>query len=66
MALEESFIEIEGTTGWIPNKLSRPFFFPINIQVACEYWGANCAKTDVGSSFWVSNCHHKPHTSATI
>lgn len=37
MALEESFIEIEGVTGWIPNKLSRPFFFPINIQVACEY-----------------------------
>lgn len=28
--------------------------------------GTNCANTDVGGSFWVSNSHHKPHTSAMI
>lgn len=28
--------------------------------------GANCANTDAGGSFRVSNRHHKPHTSATI
>lgn len=28
--------------------------------------GANCANTDAGGSFWVSNSHHKPHTSAMI